>query len=184
MNQYQAFTFKSSSGKFNVLKTEVGVCQGHDPRSGPHPEVKQFIGIWDTGASGTMISAKIVAELGLVPTGKVKVFTASGANIVNTYFVNIFLPNQVAFSTIKVTEGVLNGADMLIGMDIITQGDFSISHFENKTCFSFRVPSVKETDFVQEHIDSTSTPVISQKVGRNSPCPCGSGKKYKQCHGK
>ena len=23
-----------------------------------------------------------------------------------------------------------------------------------------------------------------EKVGRNSPCPCGSGKKYKQCHGK
>ena len=23
-----------------------------------------------------------------------------------------------------------------------------------------------------------------QKVGRNDPCPCGSGKKYKQCHGK
>ncbi|MDB5839723.1 MAG: secA [Herminiimonas sp.] len=22
------------------------------------------------------------------------------------------------------------------------------------------------------------------KVGRNDPCPCGSGKKYKQCHGK
>lgn len=21
-------------------------------------------------------------------------------------------------------------------------------------------------------------------VGRNDPCPCGSGKKYKQCHGK
>jgi len=24
----------------------------------------------------------------------------------------------------------------------------------------------------------------SQKVGRNDPCPCGSGKKYKQCHGR
>jgi preprotein translocase subunit SecA len=24
----------------------------------------------------------------------------------------------------------------------------------------------------------------SNKVGRNDPCPCGSGKKYKQCHGK
>jgi preprotein translocase subunit SecA len=24
----------------------------------------------------------------------------------------------------------------------------------------------------------------TQKVGRNDPCPCGSGKKYKQCHGK
>jgi preprotein translocase subunit SecA len=22
-----------------------------------------------------------------------------------------------------------------------------------------------------------------QKIGRNDPCPCGSGKKYKQCHG-
>ena len=23
-----------------------------------------------------------------------------------------------------------------------------------------------------------------KKIGRNAPCPCGSGKKYKQCHGK
>jgi preprotein translocase subunit SecA len=27
-------------------------------------------------------------------------------------------------------------------------------------------------------------PAKSKKVGRNEPCPCGSGKKYKQCHGK
>ncbi len=25
---------------------------------------------------------------------------------------------------------------------------------------------------------------VNNKVGRNDPCPCGSGKKYKQCHGK
>jgi len=24
----------------------------------------------------------------------------------------------------------------------------------------------------------------TEKVGRNDPCPCGSGKKYKHCHGK
>ncbi|WP_341535821.1 SEC-C metal-binding domain-containing protein, partial [Proteus mirabilis] len=24
----------------------------------------------------------------------------------------------------------------------------------------------------------------AKKVGRNEPCPCGSGKKYKHCHGK
>ena len=32
----------------------------------------------------------------------------------------------------------------------------------------------------------TNTPYVRQekKVGRNEPCPCGSGKKYKQCHGK
>ncbi|MDD9874047.1 MAG: SEC-C metal-binding domain-containing protein, partial [Gammaproteobacteria bacterium] len=23
-----------------------------------------------------------------------------------------------------------------------------------------------------------------KKIGRNEPCPCGSGKKFKQCHGK
>ncbi|MBI2429378.1 MAG: preprotein translocase subunit SecA [Ignavibacteriales bacterium] len=26
--------------------------------------------------------------------------------------------------------------------------------------------------------------IAGEKVGRNDPCPCGSGKKYKQCHGK
>jgi preprotein translocase subunit SecA len=33
--------------------------------------------------------------------------------------------------------------------------------------------------------DSTSAQPVSvgQKVGRNDPCPCGSGKKYKKCHG-
>ena len=25
---------------------------------------------------------------------------------------------------------------------------------------------------------------VENKIGRNDPCPCGSGKKYKQCHGK
>jgi preprotein translocase subunit SecA len=30
----------------------------------------------------------------------------------------------------------------------------------------------------------TTQPVrVEKKVGRNDPCPCGSGKKYKQCHG-
>jgi preprotein translocase subunit SecA len=24
---------------------------------------------------------------------------------------------------------------------------------------------------------------VEKKVGRNDPCPCGSGKKYKHCHG-
>jgi preprotein translocase subunit SecA len=25
---------------------------------------------------------------------------------------------------------------------------------------------------------------VKDKIGRNEPCPCGSGRKYKQCHGK
>ena len=34
--------------------------------------------------------------------------------------------------------------------------------------------------------DTDNSPYVREekKVGRNEPCPCGSGKKYKQCHGK
>ncbi len=35
-------------------------------------------------------------------------------------------------------------------------------------------------------INSGEQPFVrkTKKIGRNDPCPCGSGKKYKQCHGK
>ncbi|MFT9447432.1 SEC-C metal-binding domain-containing protein [Gluconobacter japonicus] len=29
----------------------------------------------------------------------------------------------------------------------------------------------------------SNVPAMSTKVGRNEPCPCGSGKKYKKCCG-
>jgi preprotein translocase subunit SecA len=29
----------------------------------------------------------------------------------------------------------------------------------------------------------STKPAVSDKIGRNDPCPCGSGKKYKRCHG-
>ena len=37
-----------------------------------------------------------------------------------------------------------------------------------------------------EDADEEHTPFVrdERKIGRNEPCPCGSGKKYKQCHGK
>ena len=31
---------------------------------------------------------------------------------------------------------------------------------------------------------SASNPYVNLRIGRNDPCPCGSGKKYKLCHGK
>ncbi|SFG61699.1 SEC-C motif-containing protein [Lachnospiraceae bacterium C7] len=30
----------------------------------------------------------------------------------------------------------------------------------------------------------SGTVVVGKKIGRNDPCPCGSGKKYKFCHGR
>ena len=31
--------------------------------------------------------------------------------------------------------------------------------------------------------ENTQPVRVEKKVGRNEPCPCGSGKKYKKCHG-
>jgi preprotein translocase subunit SecA len=41
----------------------------------------------------------------------------------------------------------------------------------------------------QEAMQQSESPKVQQvkgvvKIGRNDPCPCGSGKKYKSCHGK
>jgi hypothetical protein len=39
---------------------------------------------------------------------------------------------------------------------------------------------LQETKTIAAQEEST-TPLVSNKVGRNDPCPCGSGKKYKKC---
>ena len=180
----KSFTLRSNGGLLNVLKTNCGVSSPFKPNSGkPHPVVKEYIGIWDTGATSTVITKKIAHELDLKPTGKSRVYHANGEDIVNTYYINLLLLNGVAFSTIKVTEGDLNGADVLIGMDIISRGDFSISNVNNNTVFSFRIPSIHEVDFTKEPTPKL-IPATSDKTQRNDPCPCGSGKKYKNCCGK
>ncbi len=44
----------------------------------------------------------------------------------------------------------------------------------------------EDEDSSKDGHQETHQPFVRQgdKVGRNDPCPCGSGKKYKQCHGK
>jgi uncharacterized protein len=34
-----------------------------------------------------------------------------------------------------------------------------------------------------EHAPRPETRRVEKTPGRNDPCPCGSGKKYKKCHG-
>ena len=40
------------------------------------------------------------------------------------------------------------------------------------------------TTVAPQNITTPQQPVIVRNIPRNSPCPCGSGKKYKHCHGK
>ena len=53
---------------------------------------------------------------------------------------------------------------------------------------SSKIPERKEENItlIKEPTDNskkTNIPIISKKIGRNETCPCGSGKKYKNCHG-
>ena len=43
-----------------------------------------------------------------------------------------------------------------------------------------------QADAMPEVAEEEQQPYVrpDKKVGRNEPCPCGSGKKFKQCHGK
>lgn len=149
-------------------------------------DAKKYKALWDTGATGSVITRKVVDECGLKPISVAKVHHAQGESTTHVYLISVFLPNNVYFPTLRVTEGVLPGdVEVLIGMDIITRGDFAISNKDGKTTFSFRMPSLERMDFV-EQIQSPPKPISlpPARVGRNAPCPCGSGKKYKKCCGR
>jgi hypothetical protein len=45
-------------------------------------------------------------------------------------------------------DALAGGIEALIGMDIITLGDFSITNHKGVTCMSFRIPSGHEIDYV------------------------------------
>lgn len=90
-------------------------------------------------------------DLGLVPTGMAQVSTANGLATQNTYTIDVRLPNDVTILGIIATEidALSGGCDALIGMDVITLGDFSITNHNGVTCMSYRVPSGHEIDYVK-----------------------------------
>lgn len=111
----------------------------------------QYVAIWDTGATGTVITQKVIDDCGLVATGMTQMHGVSGTSIVETFLVNIYLPNRVAIPEMRVCIGDLGGtADILIGMNVISLGDFAITNPGGNTQFSFRVPGQADIDFVRD----------------------------------
>lgn len=115
------------------LITPVRICIAHEPSPDkPHPPVIEVKGLWDTGAVCTTITSGLAAALGLTPMGFETVYHANGSCRAKKYKVNIILPNGIEISNLDVLEGNLHGCDALIGMDIITQGDFALTHRNGK----------------------------------------------------
>ncbi len=114
----------------------------------------EYQAIWDTGATASVITQAVVDACGLQPIGVVQTHGVHGTQLSDVYLVNIRLPQGVGFMHVEVTKGQLvGGADVLIGMDIITSGDFSVTNKGGITKFSFRVPSQAHTDYVKEFND-------------------------------
>jgi preprotein translocase subunit SecA len=68
------------------------------------------------------------------------------------------------------------------GEQLEQAADAMESRAENIANVTYTAPT--ETGDVQTTVDAATQVAAVPRVGRNDPCPCGSGKKYKQCHGK
>ena len=101
-----------------------------------------------------MVTQAVVDACGLVPIGFREILHVQGKSRVEIFLINIKLPNEIVFSGVSVAKGSLGpGADVLIGMDIINEGDFAVTNLDGRTKFSFRVPSQADIDFVRESMD-------------------------------
>jgi predicted aspartyl protease len=138
--------------------------------------------LWDTGATNCCITKKTADSLNLKPIRITKVCYGDQETDSNVYLVNLHLPNHLNIRAVEATEcySKNDSFGLIIGMEVICLGDFSITNVNNKTTFSFRFPSIETIDYCKlaEELKQTTN-----RLGRNQPCYCGSGKKYKKCHG-
>ena len=78
--------------------------------------------------------------------------------------------------TVKIQSAAqLNDASLAIQEDLEQLRDLQYQHAQ------LNDGSSEEKEVITSEVQTRVNAV--PKVGRNEPCPCGSGKKYKQCHG-
>lgn len=79
----------------------------------------------------------------------------------------------------------MEGFDLFDGMLQKVDKDVTIFLLKGEIRHNIERKVVSKKQFTNEKEEGIKrTPKKSQKIGRNDPCPCGSGKKYKQCCGK
>ena len=177
--EQRAFTAKSN-GVIDRIITAVEVWPAFDPADPPEPLPASVSAraLWDTGATRSLVASDLAEKLVLTPVGKGPVHHGGGSDERHRYLVRFGLPNRFLIPGVLVAEQPAGeDFDVILGMDVITLGDFTITNAGGRTWVSFRMPSSARTDFVAE-LDSRTF----AGVRRNQPCPCGSGKKFKACH--
>ena len=135
--------------KIDSIVTESYVYAPTDlAHGGRVKRVKIQRSLWDTGASVTLISARVAKVLGLTSIGKSGVSGYNqGIDVKDTFLVHIGLPTGDIITNIMAMEFDTDEYDVVIGMDVICNGDMAITNKDDKTTFSFRIPSEQEIDF-------------------------------------
>ena len=83
-----------------------------------------------------------------------------------------FLKNNLIFDSFEEIQNILK---------LVTEYSNNIPKWILKGNSSYNIFDKERT---KQQIDNTyAMPILSRKTGRNDPCPCGSGKKYKHCCG-
>jgi hypothetical protein len=115
----------------------------------PDKNAQEFVGVWDTGATNSVITLEVARRLNLCSEGSTVINGVTGSQVVDSYLVTFTLPNGFSkdIFTTSCTEAI--GCDVLIGMDIISMVDFAITSGQQGTIFSFKTPHGKEIDFMQ-----------------------------------
>lgn len=141
--------------------------------------------LWDTGAMCTCISVALATQLGLKPDDYGKVNGANNQPFdVPVYSVQLKM-GHFLLPYLRVVGLPMEGQehDVIIGMDVMTKGDLSITNCEGKTVLTFREPSILQIDYVKELNRYNAMHQTMLKQG-DDMCPCKSGKLWKDCHGK
>ena len=88
------------------------------------------LGIWDTGATGSVITKSTANALGLTPITKAFVNGVHGSKEVNVYYVNITLNNDQITLNSLVTECEELSNDQSAGMLTLEKPAFTASNTE------------------------------------------------------
>ena len=96
--------------------------------------------MWDTGSENTLVSSRIIKEMGLQPIGQVGVSGIGGNTVSNAYYIHLDLNSGDVIAYLEVLESDFDDYDVIIGMDVIGYGDFHLDNSSGHSVFSFRIP--------------------------------------------